>query len=286
MTVCPGLCHNPAESVAVARGVGVPGWAGLVAVSRIAVAIPCYNEAAAIGDLVARWRRELPDAEVVVFDNNSRDATALLATAAGARVVFVPRQGKGHAVRAIFRELADRDVVIMTDGDGTYPPEEAKRMLAPVLSGTADMVVGTRRPVEVAGARAMAPVRGLGNVLIQWAFRVLLGRGPGDLLSGYRVFGPAFLATVKPRSSGFEIETELSGEAVARGMRVADVDVPYHPRVPGTVSKLRAGRDGVRILSKIIQLAARLQPMRLVALAVIAALSIGAIAFAVRGTWR
>jgi glycosyltransferase involved in cell wall biosynthesis len=242
----------------------------------IAVAIPCFNEAAAIGDLVARWRVVFPEAEVVVFDNNSRDATALLAEAAGARVVPVPRQGKGYAVRAIFAELADRPALVMTDGDATYPPEDVGRLLAPVLAGEADMVVGARRPVSVGGVSGMAPVRGLGNALIRAAFRALIGRGPGDLLSGYRVFGPRFLAEVKPRSTGFEIETELTGEAVSRQMRVVEVEVPYHPRIAGSVSKLRAGRDGLRILFMIMRIAARLQPLRLVAVLLAAAACLGA----------
>ena len=231
--------------------------------SRIAVAIPCYNEAAAIGDLVERWTRALPGAEILVFDNNSNDATALLAQAAGARVVPVPQQGKGRVVQAIFEQLQDRDAVIMTDGDGTYPPEDARRLLKPVLAGEADMVVAARQPVQEAGRSAMHPVRGLGNALIRTGFRVMLGRGPGDLLSGYRVFGPEFLKHVKPRSSGFEIETELTGHAVARGYRVVELAVPYYPRAEGTESKLRAGRDGLRILFMIVRLAFRLRPWRI-----------------------
>lgn len=235
----------------------------------IAVAIPCFNEAAAIGDLIARWRAVLPEADIVVFDNNSTDATAVLARAAGARVVPVSRQGKGFAVQAIFGQFRDRPALVLTDGDGTYPPEEVGRLLAPVVEGEADMVVGARRPVVVEGVRAMAPVRGLGNVLIRGAFRMLIGRGPGDLLSGYRVFGPRFLAEVHPRSGGFEIETELTGEAVARLMRVIEVEVPYYPRAAGSQSKLRAGRDGARILWAIVRLAARVRPERLVAMVVV-----------------
>jgi glycosyltransferase involved in cell wall biosynthesis len=245
---------------------------------RVAVAIPCYNEAAAIGDLVAAWRDVLPDAEIVVFDNNSRDATAALAAAAGARVIPVPAQGKGHAVRAIFDSLRDRPAVLMTDGDGTYPPAEGPRLLEPVLAGRADMVVGARRPVAADGRPAMHPVRGIGNLLIRSAFRVLLGRGPGDLLSGYRAFGPRFLAGVSPRSAGFEIETELTGAAVAGGYRVVEVEVPYLPRVAGTTSKLRAGRDGLRILAMIVRLAARLRPGRLAAILALLALLAGLLA--------
>lgn len=230
----------------------------------IAVAIPCYNEASAIADVVAGWHAALPEAEVIVFDNNSTDGTGELACSAGAKVVQVPEQGKGHVVQAIFETLRDRPAIVLTDGDGTYPPEEAGRLLEPVLAGRAEMSVGSRRPV--AGAGALSPVRALGNLLIRGAFATLIGQGPGDLLSGYRVFGPRFLREVRPRSTGFEIETELTGLAVARGYRVAEIPVPYHPRAAGTTSKLRAGRDGLRILATILALAARLRPFRLLAL--------------------
>ncbi len=227
----------------------------------IAVAIPCYNEAAAIEDVIARWREFLPSAEIVVFDNNSSDGTGDLARNLGVRVVPVPRQGKGFAVQAIFADLADRPAVVLTDGDGTYPADEVHRLLDPVLDGSAEMTVGARQPV--AGAGAMSPVRSLGNVLIRAAFALLLGQGPGDLLSGYRVFSRRFLQEVQPRSAGFEIETELTGEAVARGYRVVEVPVPYYPRAEGTVSKLKAFRDGCRILATILRLSVQLRPWRL-----------------------
>jgi hypothetical protein len=137
------------------------------------------------------------------------------------------------------------------------------------------MAVGARKPVSDAGTSAMHPVRFFGNALIQSTFRLLIGRGPGDLLSGYRAFGPAYLQAVAPRSAGFEIETELTGEAVARGFRVVEVPVPYYPRTAGTVSKLRAGRDGARILWKIVCLAARLRPWRL--LLFLSSLALGAV---------
>ncbi|MCA1685633.1 MAG: glycosyltransferase, partial [Planctomycetia bacterium] len=192
-----------------------------IARSRVVVAIPCYNEASAVAVVVGQWREALPDAEIVIFDNQSTDSTGAVARSCGVRVVDVPRRGKGYAVRAIFDALRDRDAVVMVDGDGTYPAECVGPLLGPVLAGEADMAVGARRPVAEAGA--MTPVRGLGNVLIGAAFRVLIGPGTGDLLSGYRVFGPDFLRDVSPRSSGFEIETELASEAVARGMRVVEV---------------------------------------------------------------
>jgi glycosyltransferase involved in cell wall biosynthesis len=230
----------------------------------IAVAIPCFNEAAAIATVIRDWRAALPDAEVVVFDNNSTDGTGHLARSLGVRVLPVVDQGKGYAVRAIFAELADRDTVILVDGDGTYPADAALQLLAPVLEDAADMAVGARRPIDEAGA--MSPVRGLGNVLIRAAFRVLIGRAPGDMLSGYRVFSRRFREAVDLRSTGFEIETELAIQAVALGLRVVEVPVPYYPRIAGTVSKLRAFRDGRRILATIVSQAARLRPWRLVGL--------------------
>ena len=235
--------------------------------STIAVAIPCFNEAPAIALVIASWREALPLAEIVVFDNNSTDGTGAVALASGARVVTVPEQGKGHAVRAIFRDLRDRSAVILVDGDGTYPASEASKLLAPVLDGSADMTIGARQPVAELGA--MSPVRGLGNVLIRAAFRVLIGRGPGDLLSGYRVFSRRFLNEITPRSSGFEIETEIAGAAVAKGMRTLEIPVPYYPRIAGTASKLRAFRDGRRILWTILVLSARLRPMRLALIALL-----------------
>jgi glycosyltransferase involved in cell wall biosynthesis len=231
----------------------------------VAVAIPCYNEAAAVAAVVGAWRAALPGAEVVVFDNNSNDGTGGLARALGVWVVEVPEQGKGHAVRAIFETLRDRDAVVLVDGDGTYPAEHVGPLLAPVLDGSADMTVGARRPVAEAGA--MTPVRGAGNVLIRSAFRLLIGPGVGDLLSGYRVFGPRLLRDFTPRSGGFEIETELASEAVARGLRVVEVPVPYRPRIAGTASKLRAFRDGRRILATIVMQSAWLRPWRLAAVA-------------------
>lgn len=230
----------------------------------IAVAIPCYNEAAAVVAVVEGWRAALPEAEIIIFDNNSNDGTGDLAREAGAQVIEVPRQGKGYVLQAIFENLHDRPAVVLTDGDGTYPPEAADRLLEPVLSGQADLSIGARQPL--AGAGALSPVRALGNFLIQSAFRVLIGHPPGDMLSGYRIFGPRFLREVRPRSSGFEIETELTGTALARGDRVVEIPVDYHPRAAGTVSKLRAGRDGLRILFTIFSLAARLRPGRLLAL--------------------
>lgn len=226
----------------------------------IAVAIPCYNEAGAVMAVVEAWRTALPEAEIVVFDNNSGDGTGAIARRIGVRVVEVRDQGKGYAVRAIFEDLADRDVVILVDGDGTYPAEAARALIDPILRGVADMTVGARQPIEAPGA--MTPVRGVGNFLITGAFRVLIGPGTHDLLSGYRGFSRRFLEVVHPSSVGFEIEAEIAGQAVARGLPTAEIFVEYRPRIAGTASKLRAFRDGRRILFAILRQSFRWQPWR------------------------
>ena len=153
---------------------------------------------------------------------------------------------------------------MLTDGDGTYPAEAAPLLVAPVLEGTAEMTVGARQPTP--GAGAMTFTRGVGNRLIRAAFRLLIGPGNTDLLSGYRAFSRRYPQRGELRSSGFEIETELAGEAAARGLRVIEISVPYHPRIAGTESKLRAFRDGRRILATIVKLGVRLRPVRLLLL--------------------
>ncbi len=228
--------------------------------SRIAVAIPCFNEAAAIATVISQFRAALPTAEIVVFDNNSTDGTGAIARSLAVRVVDVPDQGKGHAVQAAFRALGDHDVVVLTDGDGTYPAGSVGELVAPVLEGEADMVVGARQPV--AGAGAMTFTRALGNLLIRSAFRLLIGAANRDLLSGYRAFGRGYRELVRLGSPGFEIETELTSEAVARRLKVVEIDVPYYPRIAGTQSKLRAFRDGRRILWTILVQSLRLRPHR------------------------
>jgi glycosyltransferase involved in cell wall biosynthesis len=237
--------------------------------TSIAVAIPCHNEAAAIEQVIASWRRALPEANIVVFDNNSTDGTGDRARAMSVEVVLVPEQGKGFAVRKAFEHLLNDDLLILTDGDGTYPPDQACNLLAPIRDDIADMVVGARRPVAELGA--MSPLRGIGNKLIRASFRVLIGRAPGDLLSGYRAFNRRFRETVELASRGFEIEAELSAEAIGFGLRVVEIPVPYHPRIEGTHSKLRAVRDGLRIMRMIGLQSLRLTPWRPVAIAALVA---------------
>jgi glycosyltransferase involved in cell wall biosynthesis len=228
--------------------------------AQIAIAIPCFNEAAAIATVIAQFKEALPTAKLFVFDNNSTDGTGEIARRLGAHVIPVAQQGKGNVVRSAFATLSNFDVLVLTDGDGTYPAEAALLLVGPVIENAADMAVGARRPTP--GAGAMTLTRSLGNLLIRTAFRLLIGWGNHDLLSGYRAFNRRYRATVELRSSGFEIETELACEAVAHRLRVVEIEIPYRPRIAGTESKLRAYHDGLRILHTILIRSLRLRPYR------------------------
>jgi glycosyltransferase involved in cell wall biosynthesis len=214
------------------------------AVVSIAVAIPCYNEAATIAKVVSDFRKALPHASVYVYDNNSTDNTEVLAKKAGAQVRRVIAQGKGHVLRAIFDELGE-DVIVLVDGDDTYPSNEVDKLLAPVLAGAADMVVGER----LAGAsdENMKPLHQFGNRLFVSTLNWLFGLRYVDVLSGYRVFNRRFIESVPVLTGGFEVETEITLQALAEGLRVLEIPIRYRSRPQDSQSKLRPFADGYRI---------------------------------------
>lgn len=226
------------------------GQEGALAQPRIAVILPCYNEAGAIVQTVADFRRVLPHADVYVFDNNSTDGSRELAAGAGAIVRRVTQQGKGHVVRRMFADV-DADIYIMADGDATYEAAAAPNMVAAMLRDNLDMVVGARRSeVEEAYRRGHR----LGNAVLTGLLKQLFGRSFTDILSGYRVFSRRFVKSFPVLSAGFEIETEISVHALELVMPVAEVVTAYGARPEGSVSKLSTYRDGWRILRTIITL--------------------------------
>ncbi len=214
------------------------------AAARIAVAIPCYNEAATIVKVVRDFRKALPRAKVYVYDNNSTDSTAALAQKAGAQVRRVTAQGKGHVLRAIFDQIKE-DVIVLVDGDDTYPANEVNKLLAPVLADAADMVVGER----LAGAsdQSMKPLHQFGNRFFVSTLNWLFGVRYVDVLSGYRVFNRRFVESVPVLTGGFEVETEITLQALAEGLRVIEVPIHYRSRPQDSQSKLRPFADGYRI---------------------------------------
>jgi len=227
-----------------------PAPAQQAAGPRIAILLPCYNEAEAIAQTVAAFRAVLPHATVYVYDNNSSDGSSAIAAAAGAVVHAVRQQGKGHVVRRMFADI-DADIYVMADGDATYEAAAAPGMVAIMLEHNYDMVVGARRSeVEAAYRRGHR----FGNKLLTGLLQQLFGRSFTDILSGYRVFSRRFVKSFPVLSAGFEIETEISVHALELAMPVTEVVTAYAARPEGSVSKLSTYRDGWRILRTIIKL--------------------------------
>jgi glycosyltransferase involved in cell wall biosynthesis len=214
---------------------------------RIAVVLPCYNEEAAIEQTIAGFREALPQATIYVFDNNSSDRTAELARAAGAIVQLERQQGKGHVVRRMFADV-DADVYLMADGDLTYDPKAAPKMIAMLLHEQLDMVVGTRQH-EAAEAYRGGHV--IGNRVFTGLLSGLFGRSFTDIFSGYRAFSRRFVKSFPVLSAGFEIETEMSVHALELRMPVGEMITAYGARPEGSASKLSTYRDGWRILKTI-----------------------------------
>ena len=217
---------------------------------RIAVLIPCYNEEVAIPDTVAGFRAALPEAQVYVYDNNSKDKTKERARAAGAIVRTETLQGKGHVVRRMFSDI-EADVYIMTDGDATYDPSAARRMIDLLLADNLDMVVGRRVHKETSAYRAGHV---LGNRMLTGFLAQLFGQRFTDILSGYRVFSRRFAKSFPALSAGFETETELTVHALTLNLPIAEVETHYFARPEGSTSKLSTYRDGFRILKLMITL--------------------------------
>ncbi len=210
----------------------------------IAVLLPCYNEAATIGDVVRSFQRELPQARIYVYDNNSTDGTPLHAMLAGARVLRERRQGKGHVVRRMFADI-EADIYVMADGDGTYAPHDAGELVRTLLTERADMVVGTRRNVHNdAGRNGHA----FGNRIFNVLYRSIFGADFTDIFSGYRAFSKRFVKSFPAVSGGFEIETEMSVHASRLKMPVCELELDYGRRPEGSHSKLSTFKDGFRIL--------------------------------------
>jgi len=217
---------------------------------RIAVLVPCYNEAAAVAKVVADFRAALPEATIYVFDNNSTDDTVSVARAAGAVVRREMHQGKGFVVRRMFSDV-EADIYVLVDGDATYDAPSAPKMVDLLLRDQLDMVVGHRVDQEVAAYRAGHRT---GNWLLTTFVATVFGRTFNDMLSGYRVFSRRFVKSFPMLSGGFEIETELTVHALELGLAAAEVKTPYYARLEGSTSKLNTWRDGFRILWMIVQL--------------------------------
>ena len=224
---------------------------------KVAVLIPCLNEALTIGKVIADFQKSLPHSEIYVFDNNCTDQTPHIARQMGAIVVKEKRPGKGSVIASMFRKV-DADYYVMVDGDDTYPAEYAPQLLEPLLAGEADMTVGTRLKVHADKSFPMFHVFGnnLVKSLVNWIFHSNLA----DIMSGYRAFTREFVETIPILSSGFEVETELTLRTLDSHLHIAEVPIPYRERPEGSFSKLHTFRDGYRVLVQIVTIAKAYKP--------------------------
>lgn len=226
---------------------------------KIAVLIPCYNEAQTIGKVVNDTKAALPEAVVYVYDNNSTDDTARIAADAGAIVRHEYQQGKGNVIRRMFREI-DAQCYLMIDGDDTYPLEHAREMVSLVLEKNADMVVGDRLS-STYFTENKRPFHNFGNSLVRGSINYLFHSNIKDIMTGYRAFSYGFVKTFPVLSRGFEIETEMTIHAVYNNMQIENVIVDYRDRPEGSVSKLNTYSDGYKVLKMILRLFKNYKPL-------------------------
>ena len=219
---------------------------------KIAVLIPCYNEAVTIQKVVTDFRRALPEAVIYVYDNNSTDGTDAIAQKAGAVVRYEHQQGKGNVIRRMFAEI-DAQCYVMADGDDTYPADCAPELVDKVLTGGADMVVGDRLS-STYFSENKRPFHNLGNTMVRKAINVLFHNDIKDIMTGYRAFSYRFVKTFPVLSKGFEIETEMTIHAVDKNLHVQNVVIDYRDRPTGSESKLNTYSDGFKVLLTIKRL--------------------------------
>lgn len=219
---------------------------------KIAVLIPCYNEELTVEKTVSDFKRVLPNADIYVYNNNSKDRTKELALKAGAIVKDEYRQGKGAVVRSMFRYI-DADVYVMVDGDDTYPAEEVEGLITPVLEGKADMVIGDRLS-STYYTENKRPFHNFGNSLVKGLINFLFKSDLNDIMTGYRSFSKKFVKCMPVMSDGFQIETEMTIFALTNNMQVVNVPITYRDRPEGSESKLNTFSDGFKVLLTLFNL--------------------------------
>ena len=226
--------------------------------AKIAVLIPCYNEAKTIKKVVEDYKKALPNADIYVYDNNSTDHTDEIARKAGAIVRYEYRQGKGNVIRSMFKDI-DADCYLMIDGDDTYPASNAKEMCDLILDKKADMVIGDRLS-STYFTENKRPFHNFGNRLVRGLINFLFESNVRDIMTGYRAFSYDFVKGFPVLSKGFEIETEMTIHALDKNFLLKEVKVGYRDRPAGSVSKLNTYRDGFRVLKTIGRLFKEYKP--------------------------
>lgn len=226
---------------------------------KIAVLIPCYNEAKTIEKVVSDFKKQLPEAVIYVYDNNSSDGTDEIARRAGAVVRYEYQQGKGNVIRRMFAEI-DAECYVMVDGDDTYPADQVQPLVDKVLNKKADMVVGDRLS-STYFEENKRPFHNFGNSIVRGSINLLFKNDIKDIMTGYRAFSYRFVKTFPVLSKGFEIETEMSIHAIDKNMYVENSVIEYRDRPEGSESKLNTYSDGFKVIRTIIRLFRTYRPM-------------------------
>ena len=226
---------------------------------KIAVLIPCHNEAQTIGKVVCDWRQVLPEATIYVYDNQSTDDTAAIAKEKGAVVRHEHKLGKGNVIRRMFREI-DAMAYVMVDGDDTYSAEHGREMVRLVLEENVDMVIGDRLSSSYFSENKR-PFHNFGNSLVRKGINLLFQSDIKDVMTGLRAFSYLFVKSFPVLSKGFEIETEMTIHCLDKNMSVKNVVVEYRDRQEGSVSKLNTLSDGIKVIHKIFSLYVRFKPL-------------------------
>ena len=221
--------------------------------------IPCYNEAVTIKQVVCGYKAALPEAVIYVYDNNSTDDTAAIAREAGAIVRYEYRQGKGNVIRSMFRDI-DAECYLMADGDGSHPSDHARDMVAPVISGEADMVIGDRLS-STYFAENKRQFHNTGNRMVRRIINTLFSSDIGDIMSGYRALSYLFVKSYPVMSHGFELETEMTIHGLDKRFKIKNVPVNFVERQEGTVSTLNTFSDGFKVMKTIINLFKNHRPL-------------------------
>ncbi len=228
---------------------------------KIAVLIPCYNEELTVEKVIKDFRRELPEAEIYVYDNNSKDKTAQIARENGAIVKHEYKQGKGNVVRSMFSDI-DADLYIMVDGDDTYPAESVHTLIEPVRRGEADMCIGDRLSNGTYQKENKRPFHEFGNNIVRGSINFLFGSKLKDIMTGYRVFNKKFVKNMPVMSAKFEIETEMSLYALDKRFVIKEIPIVYRDRPEGSFSKLNTITDGFKVVKTIIKMLKNYHPFR------------------------
>ena len=226
---------------------------------KIAVLIPCYNESQTIAKVVTDFKSILPDAEIYVYDNNSKDGTDEIAKANGAIVRYEYQQGKGNVVRSMFRDI-DADCYILVDGDDTYPAEHAVEMVEWVLEKNVDMVIGDRLSTTYFKENKRK-FHSFGNKIVRDLINGIFKGNVTDIMTGYRAFSPVFVKSFPVISKGFEIETEMTIYALDKNIYIKELPIEYRDRPEGSESKLNTISDGMKVLKMILQLFREYKPL-------------------------